>query len=52
MSAVPDGFYNAAKQTAAARGRNLSDVVRQALQDYITQPPSRRRRPEQSVRTS
>jgi hypothetical protein len=36
---VPDGLYNAAKDTAAARGRNLSDVVRQALQDYINTPP-------------
>lgn len=33
---VEDGLWLPAKAKAEAEGRNLSDVIREALRDYIT----------------
>lgn len=32
---IPDELYEAAKAKAAEDGRNLSDVVREALEKYV-----------------
>lgn len=39
---VNDELYAAAKQEAAKRGDSLSDIVRNALKAYITQPTTER----------
>ena len=33
---IPDDLWNAAKQTAEARGEDVSTVVREALRRYVT----------------
>lgn len=34
---IEDGLWDAAKATAAERGDNLSEILRQRLRDYINE---------------
>jgi len=35
---VPDDLWEAAHEAAAERGENLSEVIRRALEQYISKP--------------
>lgn len=38
---IDDDLWTAAQDKAASEGRNVSEVVRELLSTYITQPPAR-----------
>lgn len=35
---MPDDLWEAAHETAAERGENLSEVIRKFLEQYVTKP--------------